>query len=291
MFKAPATEFEEPEPVLSTVVVLSPEKLAEISQRASAIQSALMPYKDILESLGKDIKQMSSLFMNLNGLIHSQQDDNIVKLNIGGATFQTYRATLTAKVFKYSGGAGGDCYEPHLLELLVTGATDVAYDQDGAIFVDKNSTYFSYVLDYLRNNASPNTFMFELPRKEEVLKGIINEASYFKMTGLVKSAKHLFKSMLIKNFRSSILNDEEKRTLIELCNLTDRLDLVYRATYHGFSAREFHSKCDGISRTLTIVKTTKGNVFGGYTEAAWSQAKSYSTDRNAYLFSLINKVS
>ena len=122
------------------------------------------------------------------------------------------------------------------------------------------------------------------------MKGIIKESEYFKLHGLTKSAKTLFKNLLIKNFRSSILNDEDKRRLIDLCNLTDRLELVYRASYHGFSAKEFHSKCDGISKTITIVKTSKNNIFGGYTEAAWSKNKSYSSDRSAYIFSLVNKV-
>lgn len=239
---------------------------------------------------------MSKLFATLNNIYNNScgsSADKIVTLNIGGTVFQTLKSNLTVKICKYAGSptnSPDDFYEPNLLELMVNGHVPVLRDNKGAIFIDKNSYYFSYVLDYLRNIADSN-FLFELPRKEECLKGIITEANYFKLAGLVKSAKFLFKSLLVKNFRSSILNDEEKKTLIELCNLNDRMELVYRGSYHGFSAKEFHSKCDGISRTLTIVRSTKGNVFGGYTECAWSQNKSYGNDRSAYLFSLINKVS
>ncbi len=254
-----------------------------------ALNSMLQPFKETLTSFGNDLKEINLIFKKLNQIFNRPCcSEEIIGLNIGGTLFQTRRTNLTTKISKYTGSTT-DFYEPHLLQLLVTGARPANYDANGAIFIDKNSYFFSYLLDYLRNEADPN-FGFELPRKEDILKGIINEAVYFNLTGLSKSAKSLFNSLLVKNFRSSILNDEEKKAMIELCNLTDRLELVYRASYHGFSAKEFHSKCDGISRTLTIVKSSKGNVFGGYTECAWSQNKSYGNDRNAYVFSLINKV-
>ena len=42
--------------------------------------------------------------------------------------------------------------------------------------------------------------------------------------------------------------------------------------------RTFHNKCDNIMGTLSIVKTTKGMRFGGYTERKWncSNKNSYS---------------
>ena len=43
--------------------------------------------------------------------------------------------------------------------------------------------------------------------------------------------------------------------------------LIYQATSDGFQASNFHAKADGIANTLTIVKTTNENIFGGYTAA------------------------
>ena len=45
--------------------------------------------------------------------------------------------------------------------------------------------------------------------------------------------------------------------------------LLYRATQDGNNVQAFHNKCDNILGTLTIVKTTKGMRFGGYTEQNW----------------------
>ena len=45
--------------------------------------------------------------------------------------------------------------------------------------------------------------------------------------------------------------------------------LLYRATQDGNSIQTFHKNCDNIMGTLTIIKTTKGMRFGGYTEKNW----------------------
>ena len=45
--------------------------------------------------------------------------------------------------------------------------------------------------------------------------------------------------------------------------------LLYRATQDGNNVQTFHNKCDNILGTLTIVQTTKGMRFGGYTEQNW----------------------
>jgi hypothetical protein len=67
--------------------------------------------------------------------------------------------------------------------------------------------------------------------------------------------------------------------------------LIYRGTKDGFSATDFHRECDGIAKTVTIVKTTNGNIFGAYTDKLWG-ASSYAhqiLDDNAFIFSLVNK--
>ena len=46
--------------------------------------------------------------------------------------------------------------------------------------------------------------------------------------------------------------------------------LCWRATLHGFNARQFHSRCDGKNHTVTIVKNSS-YVFGGYTDIPWGK--------------------
>ena len=45
--------------------------------------------------------------------------------------------------------------------------------------------------------------------------------------------------------------------------------LVYRATEDGDRAADFHEKCDKIGPNIVLIKTQKGNVFGGFTFKNW----------------------
>lgn len=65
-------------------------------------------------------------------------------------------------------------------------------------------------------------------------------------------------------------------------------ELKYRATGNGFKDRNFHAKCDGVKNTLTVVKTTSGNVFVGFTEQLWNSDVEHVTDPNSFIFSLVN---
>jgi predicted nucleic acid-binding Zn-ribbon protein len=48
-----------------------------------------------------------------------------------------------------------------------------------------------------------------------------------------------------------------------------KLVLVYRATRDGDLSKDFHSRCDFIGPNLTLVKTKKGYIFGGFTTKNW----------------------
>ena len=59
---------------------------------------------------------------------------------------------------------------------------------------------------------------------------------------------------------SRILSYENKHKLMKLCGFnteTVKWKLLYRGTIDGFAAKDFHQKCDGIQKTLTIIKTNE----------------------------------
>ena len=73
------------------------------------------------------------------------------------------------------------------------------------------------------------------------------------------------------SINSQILKGEQKLVeLIELCEFSpnDKWSLLYRGTRDGFDGRDFHSRCNGKSNTLTIIKPKESsNIFGGFTTA------------------------
>jgi hypothetical protein len=64
--------------------------------------------------------------------------------------------------------------------------------------------------------------------------------------------------------------------------------LVYQASRDGFSAESFHQKCDGQGVSIVVVKSTKGNLFGGYTSKGWTSTRGSVSDPKATLFTLLN---
>ena len=79
--------------------------------------------------------------------------------------------------------------------------------------------------------------------------------------------------------------------LLELCEFSkdQKWELKYRASRDGFKSTDFHSHCDGIPNTLTVIKAKSGNIFGGFTEQEWHSRGGFVTDPNAFIFSLVNK--
>ena len=77
---------------------------------------------------------------------------------------------------------------------------------------------------------------------------------------------------------SKIINKKEELEFLENRLKNDEIlrkkniiyKLLYRASEDGSNIKTFHNKCDNIKGTLTIIKTTKGMRFGGYTERMWN---------------------
>jgi len=65
---------------------------------------------------------------------------------------------------------------------------------------------------------------------------------------------------------------------------------VYRASRDGFSADDFHEKCDEKGETIVLVKTLEGAVIGGYASACWSKRKiGWESAPDSFIFSLCEK--
>ena len=89
--------------------------------------------------------------------------------------------------------------------------------------------------------------------------------------------------------------DPKLEELLQKRDLNGRKwSLLYQGSRDGFAASDFHSRCDGKPNTLTIVKSSSGNIFGGYTTISWESNDydgdyGYKYDNSAFIFSLVNK--
>ena len=95
----------------------------------------------------------------------------------------------------------------------------------------------------------------------------------------------------LKGFENTIIkNKEEANKILKwICPNNERkVKLLYKATPEENTNDDFHRKCDNKGATVTLIETTKGRRFGGYTSLNWSSDEGWKDDKEAFLFSLDN---
>ena len=101
------------------------------------------------------------------------------------------------------------------------------------------------------------------------------------------------KDLKLKEIDSNILTNYENLELINkrlknseiLKNKKIDYKLLYRASRDGDEAKKFHEKCDNKRQVLAVFKTTKGLIFGGYTEVGYKGKGGAIIDNKAFFFS------
>ncbi len=100
----------------------------------------------------------------------NQISDSIVKLNVGGHVFTT--STVTLKKCPDS-----------MLAIMFSGRYCLEKNANGEYFIDRNGTYFQYILNYLRDGClQVNT----LPKDTYILGQLEVEADFYQICGLHK---------------------------------------------------------------------------------------------------------
>ena len=151
-----------------------------------------------------------------------------------------------------------------MLHAMFSGRFDTKPSEDGSYFIDRDGTYFRYILNYFR------TGRLIVPKDEIIRKELLAEADFYQVQGIIKA-------LTARPFQDSvILSSDQSRTLMNWLKETGALtdvtmasdDLLYRASRNGWAASNFHSCCDNKGPTVTVIKS--GNyIFGGYTEQEW----------------------
>jgi hypothetical protein len=83
------------------------------------------------------------------------------------------------------------------------------------------------------------------------------------------------------------MDDEEKiKEWLASAGKTEQPKLLYRASRDGEAAADFHRMCDYKGATITVVKSSNGYIFGGYTDVAWGTNPGYKSSSVSFLYSL-----
>ena len=95
-----------------------------------------------------------------------QQQKSKVVLNVGGSLFTTSVITLSK-------------YPDSMLATMFSGRHTLIPEADGTYFIDRDGTYFRYILNYLRYGDD-----IVLEAKPSVLTEILAEARFYQLEGL-----------------------------------------------------------------------------------------------------------
>jgi hypothetical protein len=130
-----------------------------------------------------------------------------------------------------------------------------------------------------------------IQKSKQDLLSLKSEKSTLSQTSLRQAKTIEYFDHLLSFPQSGILTLEELSELSVICELEakTRWKLLYRASQHGFSAQNFHSKCNDTNDTLTIILTENEYIFGGFTTQNWS-GHGYKSDPQAFLFSFNRKL-
>ena len=124
---------------------------------------------------------------------------------------------------------------------------------------------------------------------EEELKSPKNtNISFSNISSNINKIKKVFEL----NIDTNILNKEDlsedfflfsKLKEMYQYNRFIRLTLVYRGSRDGDRAKNFHNKCDLIGPNITLIRTKKGFIFGGFTIKSWKHLyKDVKKDNDEY---------
>ena len=95
-------------------------------------------------------------------------------------------------------------------------------------------------------------------------------------------------SKILTNFENIELINKRLKYNEILAKKDINYKLLYRATRDGDDARIFHQKCDNKCNVLAVFKTTKGLIFGGYTEVGYKGKNDGNViDNKAFFFHVI----
>ena len=177
-----------------------------------------------------------------------------VKLNVGGQYFITTVQTLRK--------------DPNsMLAAMFSGKFDTKPSEDGSFFIDRDGTYFRFILNYLRDGV------LTLPKGATFLDELYKEAEFYQIQGILDELKppvHVKPTLLFQE--SLILTSEANQQSLKGWLPTDlegEWRLLFRASGDGFASETFHLKCDNKGPTITVVKSG-GYIFGGFTEKSWT---------------------
>ena len=212
--------------------------------------------KELVNNKIEDLKkEMYSMINKLNDQINNKNISFDMKskdfIDNGNKSFNDLNKSADIKI--------KDTDEKKKLNTYKVDKNNKNYDNNTSVNQNKNKTYLS---------SKPKTNNFN-PIDGEEQNVTFNTNTYNN-----KRKKQLFEL----NIESKILKKEDisedfflfsKIRELYMYNRYLKLSLIYRGSKDGATAKDFHAKCDLSGPNITLIKTKKNYIFGGFANKGW----------------------
>ncbi|KAK8797131.1 hypothetical protein WA158_004341 [Blastocystis sp. Blastoise] len=163
---------------------------------------------------------------------------------------------------------------------------------DESLFINKKFDYLKYLIQYIEKEYividEDEVVNINKDRLENELYELFGTKGKEATDNVITTKPTVFKN-------SKIIEKKCYETpLVKWLGKEKRWVLLFRASEHNFSSKEFHNYCDNLFETVTLIKHKSYNndgmnIFGGYTDQQWTYYGAYKPYSNEFLFTLKNE--
>ncbi|KAK8800763.1 hypothetical protein WA158_000088 [Blastocystis sp. Blastoise] len=167
------------------------------------------------------------------------------------------------------------------------------YATDNRLSIDMNYKY----IDYIQTSLRCNGFIYISESGMDTINKEVLKNEMCAIYGDIGKDYILEGMIPVQTFMGTtiLINKMMETYLINWLGIEKKWKLLYRASEHDYSAKEFHKYCDKKGETVTLIKhighNDHVNIFGGYTDQNWVSPKTgyYISTSHEFVFTLSNE--
>jgi len=289
----------------------------ENEKHKTEFETMVNNYTKLFESVKNEISNLKKNYDEFEKdkmMINTLHFEEVIQLNVGGHRHFSSLKTLQK-------------HQDSLLAKMFSGKFTVKPGNDGSYFVDRDGRNFYLILNYLRDDnitlpKNDQILIDELLKEAESyqLNGLVEHLKLCKTkneeetkndslkkekefeerlktykteveTKFTLFQKECNEKLDVLKMDSVLITNDEKKLLLQWIpdNLKNKkLVLIFRASRDGYTAQEFHNKCDTKAPTIVIIHSNHDHVFGGFTPISWDSTSNYKAEdtKSSFLFLL-----